>query len=66
MATNELAFKCPHMSFLLYKRMFVDGERLDGRLILAPGDFSVPADLRVGLYGLETTGRSEKVSSAQK
>ena len=45
----------PILSVLLYKRNFVDGEKVNGQVILKPVEVSKPVDLYVCLYGFETT-----------
>ena len=61
MNTTDAAPNSPFLSVLLYKRNFVDGEQVNGQVILTPGEISQPVDLRVGLYGLESTRWTEKV-----
>ena len=45
----------PILSILLYKRNFVDGEKVNGQVILKPVEASKPVDLYVDLYGFEST-----------
>ena len=62
MATEAVSpSSSPILSVLLYKRNFVDGEKVNGQVILKPVEVSKPVDLYVGLYGFETTRWIEKV-----